>query len=172
MAIQDLILNAIPGAKAALAAGDKANTALKSIFYFILVILSIVLLSGASKAQTTPKGKVVLTFSVFIFLITLALPFISRAGINTNQKVLMFYGAYFLLAIITTIIAHKNSAELQKAKAKGNVLKGATDAKRSATGIVVILGLFLFIVTPMLFFMFDAGVNYWARNTLLVKPQI
>jgi hypothetical protein len=163
------LINFIPGAKQALAAGDTANTTLKTIFYFILIILSIVLLAGASKAQSTPKGKLVLALSVFIFLMTLALPFIARVNINTNQKVLLFYGVYFLLALMATIIGYKNSAEL---KSKKKDVKGADNAKRSATGIVVILGIFLFIVTPALFFMFDSGVNYWARNTLLLKPQI
>lgn len=173
--MQDFVANKVldyfPGARAAFAMGDKANVVLKSLFLLIVLILSIVLLAGASKSSSkyqTGKGKITLSLSVLVFVMTLLLPFLRRLQINTNPKVASYYIVYFILALTATILAYRDSKAL---KNTNKDTKNINNAKRAATGITVIVGIYL-ILTLWMFFGFDKGVNYWSRKSWFLKPQI
>jgi Ca2+/Na+ antiporter len=128
----------IPGYSAAFAALEGANKIVKSIFFVILLILSIVGLATSSGAASTSKGKGVVALSVFIFIMTLGLFFKSKLKTNTN--IIAYLVAYFTLALIATIIQYKNVKDLKDEKKKQNKAKHSA---RSNTGIVVIIGLYL-----------------------------
>jgi hypothetical protein len=138
----------IPGVGQALALADTGNKAVKTILFIILLILSIVSMSGASKG--------VLALAILVFIMTILLPFRSKIGLNTNIKVISFFALYFILALIITIQASK--------KPKDNKPK----TKRASTGIVVILGIY-FLGAIYAFFMGDAGVRSWSRDNYFLN---
>jgi hypothetical protein len=167
--ITNKAIDYIPGARAAFALGNKVNIGLKLIFLLIVLILSIVFLAESSKVvKNTKQGKITLTISIVLFLMTLAMPFLRRLRLDTNFKVVSYFMVYLTLALVATILSFKTSKELKKSNKD---VKAANNTKRAVTGITVMAGLFL-IIGAMLFKMFDKGVNYWAMTTYFVKPQL
>ena len=115
-----------------------AFTAGKLIFFIIILILSIVSLAGSSKSNSTGKRKGVLALSVILFIMTIGLLFRSKLGSNTN--VVIYLIVYLVLALISTIIERKNISSLEDEEEK----KQAKNSARSTTGIVVLVGIYLF----------------------------
>ena len=114
-----------------------AGLASQAVIFLILFILSIVTLAGSSKS----KNGGLIAFSVFVFLMTLALPVIKF--LLPRNLLFIFMIVYILFSMITMIIASSNEKKLE-----GDKKKGAVNAKRSATGIFV---LSLLVVIPIVF---------------------
>ncbi len=138
----------IPGLGQAIALADTGNKIIKTILFIILLILSIVSMSGASGG--------VLALTLIVFIMTLLLPFKNKIGLNTNIKVISFLALYFILALTITILASRKK-ETNKPK-----------TKRSSTGIVVILSIY-FLGSIYAFFMGDAAVRSWSRDNYFLN---
>ena len=132
----------------------KGVKAVKVILFIIVLILSIVSLAGSVGAKTTPKGKIVLTLCIILFLMTLCLPALSM--LESNTKVIISLLIYFTIALVTTILAHKNSKEINN--------KASNNTKRSTTGIVVVVGIYLLAGIYLLYLTHDYGVKNWAKQ--------
>ncbi len=145
-----LLASFIPGLGSAYAIADSGKIVLQSILFVILLILSIVSLAG--------KGIIVL--SIIIFLMTLALPFRLKLGINTNVKVIGYLGLYFFFALLATILSYNKV----KSTTDEDEIKKIKNSARSTTGIVVIIGLYM-IGAFWAFFMADKGVKVWASES-------
>ena len=151
-------------------AQEMAKTGLyvgKGIFFLIVFICSIVVLAGASNSKSTGKGKGVLGLSVILFLATLVLPFLARLHMDTNSKVVSVMIGYWVLALIITILAYQNSAELKAQNS--DELKKSDDAKRAATGIVVMIGLYL-LIGAVLFHTGDMVSRGWVKDNYFLAP--
>lgn len=142
---------------------NKGAAVIKSLLFIILLILSIVSLAGAANSKSTSKGKGVLALAVFVFLITVCLPALEYVGIDTNQKVVITLVLYLTLALTMTILSYQNSDSLKDTKEK----KQSDNTKRAATGIVVLVSIYL-IGGIYCFYMGDAGVKNWAKQGYFV----
>jgi energy-coupling factor transporter transmembrane protein EcfT len=150
------LLSFIPGASAILALFDTANMVVKGILFLILLILSSVALSA--------KGAGIIVLCVLIFIMTLALPFRAKLGLNTNMKVIGYLALYFFFALLATILSYKKV----KSTTDKDELKKIKNSARSTTGIVVLIGIYM-IGSIWVFKMADAGVKAWARENYFLN---
>jgi energy-coupling factor transporter transmembrane protein EcfT len=146
----------VPGLGAAYAVADTGNMVLKGILFLILLILSIVSLTG--------KGAGIIVLCVIIFIMTLILPFRVKLGINTNIKVMGYLGLYFLFALLATILSYNKV----KSTTDEGELKKIKNSARSTTGIVVLVGIYM-LGAIYAFKMADAGVKLWAAESYFLK---
>ena len=75
---------------------------------------------------------------------------------------------YWILALIITILAYKNSNEI---KNKPTEITPANNTKRSITGVVVLIGLYLLIVL-ILFNTGDYTSRKWVKDNFFLTPQL
>ncbi len=146
----------VPGLGAAYGLADKGNMVVKGILFLILLILSAVALSA--------KGAGIIVLCVIIFIMTLALPFRVKLGINTNMKVMGYLGVYFFFALLATILSYKKV----KSTTDKDELKKIKNSARSTTGIVVLVGIYM-LGAIYAFKMADAGVKLWAGESYFLK---
>ena len=129
--------------------------ATQAVVFLILFILSIVLLAGSSKSK---QGGLI-TITVFIFLMTLALPVVKF--LLPRNLLFIFMVVYILFSMIAMIIASSNEKKLEDDKKKGIV-----NAKRSATGIFV-FSLLVVIPLVLIFTVFKGSPTEYVVSTII-----
>ena len=132
-----------------------AGLATQAVVFLILFILSIVLLAGSSKSK---QGGLI-TITVFIFLMTLALPVVKF--LLPRNLLFIFMVVYILFSMIAMIIASSNEKKLEDDKKKGIV-----NAKRSATGIFV-FSLLVVIPLVLIFTVFKGSPTEYVVSTII-----
>uniref|UniRef100_A0A6C0HET4 Uncharacterized protein n=1 Tax=viral metagenome TaxID=1070528 RepID=A0A6C0HET4_9ZZZZ len=132
-----------------------AGLATQVIVFLVFFILSIVLLAGSSKSK---QGGLI-TISVFIFLMTLALPAVKI--LLPRNLLFIFMVVYILFSMIAMIIASSNEKKLEDDKKKGTV-----NAKRSSTGIFI-LSLLVVIPLVLIFTVFKGSPTEYVVSTII-----
>ena len=114
---------------------------LKVVVFVVMLILSIVLLAGASQANKKVKGsakaKALISFATFLFVMTLLYPFLAA-----KFPPMAVMGTYFVFAIIAMSLAIPLAKEIKDTKGK----KDATNAKNAAVGLFTMLMIFVVLM--------------------------
>ena len=114
--------------------------------WIVLLILSIVTLAGASQSKSTGVGKFNTYLSVFVFLVILTMPVIKKLPFDAFFNMLnvpeashmnAYFGIILIISSLIVIFAGQNKVTEEKEKTQN------TNAKRAATGIAVMMIIFL-----------------------------
>jgi hypothetical protein len=126
--------------------------------WIVLLILSIVTLAGANQSKSTGVGKFNTYLSLFVFIIILTMPMIKKLPFDAFFNMLnvpeahhmnAYFGIILFISALIVIFAGKNKVTEKKEKTQN------TNAKRAATGISVMMIIFLIFKN-----MFNINLHY------------